>query len=637
MVQTADKFGSYYPTITADLVKQGINSILSVCAVSDGKSLSGEYRVALGSKTPLRIPLDLELVLGCNPIPEVQFYYPVQANNLRFMNNRWHTEWYSFQDLLSAGLLACDKAKTSKESYAKLVDRCKLSLIKEEFQCAFRIEVGCPSDGDVLDLNIRWLPCSAHYLKNHSRLNSGDVATINGGSVNIHCPSFPEPLRDVMHHFPVPPTLFIDSDLTLDDYSIAVLDGFPAILSFIKGHVDLTIENAREYIKSPTAHSGNVQRFKPKRKNPPTSTSELAAQSHATGTFTLSKFGTKKNIWQYIACIPYAQRKKISLSKSGSTWDSYMTAWRTFTNFCIIKRRKPYIPVEPDILIDYVCFLDEDRGLQYPTVRSYLSALKKLHHLNNVSDKSFDCPRLSDVLKGIYNESTLMKSVSTKKYRAVMTWTVMKILGMKIWGSAGMTDFNKQVFWTISLFCFFGAFRGGEMMSLDANSFDPFRCITWAKIKRLNQNQLLIDLVVPKSSEVPEGTVVDIFRYPGDKSMCPIENIDFLIKMVLKLRGLDLNKPVFQFDNGSMMTPKFMNEKLNEFLKPLFPNVQFSSHSFRAGIPSHMAANPELFSVEDSMIGGRWTSNTVKRYQRLHGAAQRNIFSKFHNFLQVQI
>ena len=633
MVQTADKFGSYFPTITADLTKQGVNSYLSVCAVSDGQSLSGEYRVALSSKAPIRIPLDLELVLGVNPICDIKFYYPVQANNLLFINNRWHTEWYSFQDLLSTGALACDKVKTSKESYAKLVERAKQCLIKEEYQCAFRIEVGCPSDGDTLDLNIRWLPCSAHYLKNHSRLNSGDVATINGGSISVYTPAFPDSLKDMMSHFPIPPTIFLDKDITLDEYSTAVLDGFPSILHFIQGHADLTIENATEYIKSPPAHSGNVRRFKPKRKNPPVP--ELAAQSHSSGTFTLSKFGTKKNIWQYIACIPYVQRKKISLSKSCSTWDSYMTAWRTFTNFCIIKRRKPYIPVEPGVLIDYVCFLDEDRDLQYPTIRSYLSALKKLHHLNNVSDKSFDCPRLGDVLKGVFNESTLMKSVSNKTYRAVMTWTVMKILGKKIWESSCRSDFNKQVIWTMCLFCFFGAFRGGEMMSLNTSSFDPFRCITWAKIKRLNQNQLLIDLVIPKSSEVPEGTVVDIFRYSGDKSMCPVENIDFLIKMVSKLRGLNLNDPVFQFDNGNMMTPKFMNELLKEYLKPLFPDVQFSSHSFRAGIPSHMAANPELFSVEDSMIGGRWTSDTVKRYQRLHGVAQRNIFSKFHGFLQV--
>ncbi len=139
LVQTADKFGSYFPTITADLKKQGVNSYLSVCAVSDGQSLSGEYRVALSSKVPIRIPLDLELVLGVNPICDIKFYYPVQANNLLLIIDRWHTEWYSFQDLLSTGALACDKVKISKESYAKLVERAKQCLMKEEYQCAFRI------------------------------------------------------------------------------------------------------------------------------------------------------------------------------------------------------------------------------------------------------------------------------------------------------------------------------------------------------------------------------------------------------------------------------------------------------------------------------------------------------------------
>ena len=637
LIHSADIYGSFFPTVTEAHIKDGINTILAVCCVTDNSTLTGEFRVALKSNTDLKIPLDLESVMGQNPFQDLKFSFPTSASDLKFMNNRWHTEWYSLQDEIEAGHVAIEKLNADNETYATLVNRVKRVLFTTDRarDCCFRLEVGCPANSDELDLNIRWLPASATFLKNHSRLNSGDVATINGGSIQIFTSIFHKSMRDRMSHFPLAPTIFVDHEMGTEDYAACVLEYFPSILAGIRGFNDLSFQDAKKYVKSPSPQSGNIQRFKCKRKVP--FDHNYSAVQHASGTYTLSKFGTKKKIWNYIAEVPSSQMKKICLSKANSTWDSYLTAWRTFNNFCILKRRKPYIPVESNVLLDYVCYLDESKGLQYSTIQSYLSALKKLHHLNMVSDKAFDCTRLDDVMQGIKNESILRNLVSDKQYRCVMTWTVLRILGICIWKCDFLEDFNKQVIWTLCLFCFFGAFRGGEMLSKNGGCVDPFRVITWSKIKRLSNDQLLVDLVMPKTSEAPEGVVVDIFRYPGEVAMCPVENLDYLIEMVKSRKILELEDAVFLLSDGKMLTTTYMNHLLKVFLKPFFPDVLFSTHSFRAGLPSHMATKPEVFSLQDAMLGGRWKSDTVKRYQRLHGVAQKQIISKFHKVLQVHI
>ena len=637
MVQPASKYGSFYPTVTDKLAEEGVNLMIAICCVSDDKGgLTGEFRVAMNSRDDMDIPLDIHKVLGEDVCKNLKFSFPVAAKDLRFMNNRWHTEWYSFKDELDAGNITIAKENQDNESFEDLVIRIRREILSKEsgkqYDCCFRLEVGCPTDED-LDINIRWLPSNINFLKNHSRLNGGDVATINGGNIKVFCPTVSGNLRDLLKEFPVAPTVFYEgeNEMTADEYVKAVNEHFPAITVFIKAHADITIEQAKSYVKSPTANTGNVQRFKPKRKH----TEATNPTSHASGTYTLSKFGTKHNIWGWIGGVSNQQRKKICLSKATSTWDSYLTTWRTFSKYCTISRRKSYIPVEADVLCGYVCYLHDCQQLQFDTIKSYLSGLKKLHSLNMVSVKAFECERLQDILQGIKNQSTLSRVVSNdKQYRCEMTWSDLR---MYLWKCEEYSDYDKQVIRTLSLFCFYGALRGGEILSKEEDSFDPFRAITWCKIKKLSDVQLLVVLVVPKTSEDPEGVVVDIFKYPADVAMCPVVNLEYLIGMVKTTRGLMLDDPVFRLSDGKLLTTSAMNGLLKKFLKPLFPHVQFSCHSFRAGLPSHMATNPEKFSLEEAKISGRWKSETVKRYQRLNGIAQKHIIAKFYNFLQCKI
>ena len=82
--------------------------------------------------------------------------------------------------------------------------------------------------------------------------------------------------------------------------------------------------------------------------------------------------------------------------------------------------------------------------------------------------------------------------------------------------------------------------------------------------------------------------------------------------------------------NGDLFTMSKMNSLLSLFLNHYFPPGfgKFLCHSFRAGLPSMMAANPNLFSKEETMEVGRWSSDAYLRYTRLHGIRSKSIFNK---------
>ena len=93
--------------------------------------------------------------------------------------------------------------------------------------------------------------------------------------------------------------------------------------------------------------------------------------------------------------------------------------------------------------------------------------------------------------------------------------------------------------------------------------------------------------------------------------------------------------PVFKLQNSDLMTMSYMNDLLSKFLDKYFlPNFgKFLCHSFRAGLPSEMAAKPNLFSQQEIMEVGRWSSYAFNQYTRLYGLRAKSISEKLQNSL----
>ena len=87
------------------------------------------------------------------------------------------------------------------------------------------------------------------------------MATTNGGHIRVFSPTVSKNLKDLLREFPVTPTVFFEgeTEMSVDDYVKAINSHFPAITVFIKAHADININQAKSYVKSTMANTGNVE------------------------------------------------------------------------------------------------------------------------------------------------------------------------------------------------------------------------------------------------------------------------------------------------------------------------------------------------------------------------------------------
>lgn len=212
---------------------------------------------------------------------------------------------------------------------------------------------------------------------------------------------------------------------------------------------------------------------------------------------------------------------------------------------------------------------------------------------------------------------------------------------MKLWGHAlqqsSLSPHDSQILWSVSLVAFWSASRMGELLSHDQSSIDYIRTITWGKVNIISESQITILIAIPKTTESHSkaGHVIDLFAF-SDKRYCPLFNLDKLHDFSLTKNRGDNDDCAFLWESGHMLTMGNMNYYLDFLLAPYLKDVKcnYSCHSFRAGLPSLMANNPSIFSEEDIMQVGRWSSPAVKRYLRVKGVANSRIMNKIHSVLR---
>ena len=159
-----------------------------------------------------------------------------------------------------------------------------------------------------------------------------------------------------------------------------------------------------------------------------------------------------------------------------------------------------------------------------------------------------------------------------------------------------MSEYNKQVYWSLFLVAFF--------------------CATWFHslykyiIRVITNDYLVLFAQLPKVSEEECGHVIDIFRFKN-RTYCPVENLMNLTKLNASRGSVDENIPIFRLDSCAFIDHKLVNNLLKTLLLPFFPQMSncYKCHSFRAAVPAFMASHPELFSIDESMVAGRWQSD----------------------------
>lgn len=629
LVRPTSEFFTYTPD--EEFIRDDWPACTVLCKIKNDKSgCSGEFRPSLRGKNRIRIQLNLETLFGQDFLPGYVILIDKFPQDLEFETNTWHTNWISVNDEILADAVVIEAIQESSESRSHLLSRLKEALIASGLHASIRMElVTAPNDSSIW-LKIRGLPAAKAILEGNVRLNNNDVASMDLGVIDCN---FIQRLQGMNDKIPFTPILCTDHNLSEEEFFRCVNQNFHEIFSGMVAHKDLTLPAARKYVLSPTSTSGNFLRHRWARKRRNNDPAGPGFVRHdVSGTCKMSKFGTKKRIFEYIHDIPDSARKYICLSNTSPSWDSYMTAWKTYDEYCTIRHIENTLPVNRNTLLDYIVFLREEACLEKSTISSYITALKQLHNLNNLPVTCFDDPLVKSTLKGIENVARVLNKPGLE--RSVITWNVLQVLGFFLHKSQQLCAFDIQVIWTVCVIGYFGAFRMGELLPSTLSDIDIVRLITWRKIRRVESDHYVILSLLPKVSEDSRGDVVDLFRFTTNKSFCPIYNIDKLKNMCSRK---ELDDAAFRFYNGDLLSMKYLNEILHMTLGPIFPQTKFSCHSFRAGVTALMAAHQDHFSKYDARIVGRWRSEAVKKYQRQKGIAQKTAFKKLDNFLQVFI
>ena len=613
--------------------------IVALCVKTSetGDSLDGTFRLATNGTSPVRLKLDLASVLGSNPLPGIVVTISVDPRKIDFKPNAWYTKWESLNEKIEANDVQLQNTIMTDMPFDEMLVKAKRAMSVKGNVISYRFEVTANPAGFGLLMETRLLPGDANYLNTHSTLSRHDVSSIKGPTIHLSFYRFFPKFDDLKDKIPTCPVVF--SKVPIDEHKFrSCMEGLglKTVLSFMICHGVLEQKDARNYVASP-GRSVNSHKYQTKTASSKSDDGKKrkigTTFDDATGSYHISKFGSRKPIFKRFALRQHPTVNRYGvLSLTYKTWDTYSTGINHLVNYFHRRQVPVALPVKTLFFIEFLGYLRRIRELQFSTIQMYVCAIKKWHHMNGASVANIECGQVVMVMRGIYNESEVLKDKSS--HRCVITFKIMKLLGHRLAGW-DMDPVDKQTVWCLFLFAFFGARRMGELVSDSTTVFDPFRAITWDKIRETKYGSYVIVFKIPKVSKNSMGHVVEFIPFE-DKSFCPVANYDLMVKLRLGVETLEDEKPVFTLRNGNLICMKYVNELLDALLSPLFPNLQgkFTCHSFRAGLPSMAANDPDKFSREDTKIIGLWDSDCVDRYTRVTGEGRRKVLKKINRMLR---
>ena len=322
----------------------------------------------------------------------------------------------------------------------------------------------------------------------------------------------------------------------------------------------------------------------------------------------------------------------ILLSSSKQTWAKHCSAWKLYTEFCSTFRVKFELPIKVESARAFVIWAASSKKLRSNTIKSYVSSLNMAHTISNSTSPNLSsdgCIKLA--IKGVKN--SVDQHTACRPSRIPMDYDLLVILGHRInalnWG-----DYSKQVFWTACTTSFFSSCRMGEILPCFENSFDPDTSVLWKNVVFTDEKDITIFVPYSKSTGF-KGKFIDIYPIDGN-SICPSASL-YKLKRMAESEGIWCkNRPIFAFRSGKFLT----KAKLNSWLATLLSDFtdsrnSITGHSFRAAIPSLLAANPDISSTMDIQLWGGWTSDSFKLYTKNERDKKKFVFKKIVKCLMI--
>ena len=295
------------------------------------------------------------------------------------------------------------------------------------------------------------------------------------------------------------------------------------------------------------------------------------------------------------------------------TWSSYKTAEGLLKQCCEEKDIEKKLPLEENTVLAFVHWLAFKRGSKASTIDTYLSGIRQLHVERGLPTDNIRTDRVRTILKGLKNKNLAEDRKEGVEKRKPITTDILLVLKGKL-AEADMNGRDQRLVWTVSSILFHGAFRVHELLCKKQSSFDPDFTLLGRDVKLVTQGGrevLQLKIKAPKEQKVGKDVIVDV--YSTDSELCPVR----AFKKWIKFRGKEEELPLFRFSSGIPLTGKKFNEIVRDRLKGEVEDIEklFSSHSFRAGAASMMAAIG--YSDDDIKAVGRWSSRAFMEYIKL--------------------
>jgi hypothetical protein len=337
-----------------------------------------------------------------------------------------------------------------------------------------------------------------------------------------------------------------------------------------------------------------------------------------------SNLGNPKVLNILKGSIQGANRGLLEASQATNSWNKHCSAMNSIEKFCKSHSIATDLPFTLDVLCMYVSWALLTARLKPNTVKAYLVSINTVHKLSNLPSH-VDNYVVQSLITGAENLNMYQKIVvGTRK---VMTLQLLKIIGHQI-AKENWSENSKAVIWGACVTAFFGSFRFGELLSDSPFNFNPNETLLWKDVQFQQDGSILIHIKMDKN-RLPQGSYIDLFTFSGH-NCCPIA-----VLKKLKTFCANPEKPIFQFENGKMLTSRYLNDTVQKLLYPIIgePATLISGHSFRAALPSAMANDPLAIKDIEIKNWGRWSSESYLLYTRLKLKQKKSLFEKITSVL----
>ena len=167
------------------------------------------------------------------------FYTRVKPEMIKFIGNRFYTDWFDVEEALIDGTMQC-RNKSSNESIPITKDKLIGFTEKLEQAISFRFEVGFEENGQpvikVRAVNLAYNNMSAEWKR-------GNVPSIQVTSLEVKTLEMNPAIAQLGFDLPFYPVLFSPLELTMQVYEKYVVKVMPSILSQVVKHTDFSPES----------------------------------------------------------------------------------------------------------------------------------------------------------------------------------------------------------------------------------------------------------------------------------------------------------------------------------------------------------------------------------------------------------